>query len=70
MASCPPITDPGNAASAIHPSVRLIAPVHTPVGSRTTRRRGRTLDGRTKPDLVAPGERITSAAAGADGRGI
>ena len=46
------------------PSDRCIATDRTPTVSRSTPRRGPTLDGRPKPDLVAPGEGITSAATG------
>jgi subtilisin family serine protease len=57
------ITDPGNAASAITVgSVHRYRP-HT-YGITFDSSKGPTLDGRTKPDLVAPGERITSAATG------
>jgi subtilisin family serine protease len=58
------ITDPGNAAEAITVgSTHRISP-HT-FGVSYTSSKGPTLDGRLKPDLVAPGERITSAATGA-----
>jgi subtilisin family serine protease len=58
------ITDPGNAAKAITVgSTHRYAP-HT-YGVSYTSSKGPTLDGRLKPDLVAPGERITSAATGA-----
>ena len=57
------ITDPGNAAKAITVgSTHRFAP-HT-FGVSYTSSKGPTLDGRLKPDLVAPGERITSAATG------
>jgi subtilisin family serine protease len=62
------ITDPGNAATAITVgSVHRYQP-HT-FGITFDSSKGPTLDGRMKPDLVAPGERITSAATGqlADG---
>jgi subtilisin family serine protease len=62
------ITDPGNAATAITVgSVHRYRP-HT-FGVTFDSSKGPTLDGRLKPDLVAPGERITSAATGklADG---
>lgn len=62
------ITDPGNAAGAITVgSVHRYRP-HT-YGVTFDSSKGPTLDGRVKPDLVAPGERITSAATGrlADG---
>ncbi|HME50117.1 S8 family peptidase [Mycobacterium sp.] len=57
------ITDPGNAATAITVgSVHRYRP-HT-YGVTFSSSKGPTLDGRRKPDLVAPGERITSAATG------
>jgi subtilisin family serine protease len=57
------ITDPGNAACAITVgSVHRYKP-HT-YGVTFNSSKGPTLDGRTKPDVVAPGERIASAAAG------
>lgn len=57
------ITDPGNATTAITVgSVHRYRP-HT-YGITFTSSKGPTLDGRLKPDLVAPGERITSAATG------
>ena len=57
------ITDPGNAAGAITVgSVHRYRP-HT-YGVTFDSSKGPTLDGRLKPDLVAPGERITSAATG------
>ena len=57
------ITDPGNSASAITVgSVHRYRP-HT-YGVTFNSSKGPTLDGRRKPDLVAPGERITSAATG------
>jgi subtilisin family serine protease len=57
------ITDPRNAASAITVgSVHRYRP-HT-YGVTFNSSKGPTLDGRPKPDLVAPGERITSAATG------
>jgi subtilisin family serine protease len=57
------ITDPGNAAKAITVgSTHRYAP-HT-YGISYTSSKGPTLDGRLKPELVAPGERITSAATG------
>jgi subtilisin family serine protease len=63
------ITDPGNAARAITVgSSHRFAP-HT-YGITYTSSKGPTLDGRLKPDLVAPGERITSAATGAMRDGI
>jgi len=57
------ITDPGNAACAITVgSVHRYRP-HT-YGVTFDSSKGPTLDGRLKPDLVAPGEGITSAATG------
>ena len=57
------ITDPGNAATAITVgSVHRYRP-HT-YGVTFNSSKGPTLDGRPKPDLVAPGEGITSAATG------
>jgi subtilisin family serine protease len=57
------ITDPGNAATAITVgSVHRYRP-HT-YGVTFNSSKGPTMDGRTKPDLVAPGEAITSAATG------
>jgi subtilisin family serine protease len=57
------ITDPGNAAKAITVgSTHRYAPHQ--YGVSYTSSKGPTLDGRLKPDLVAPGERITSAATG------
>lgn len=58
------INDPGNAERAITVgSTHRDAP-HT-FGISYFSSRGPTGDGRRKPDLVAPGERITSAASGA-----
>jgi subtilisin family serine protease len=63
------ITDPGNAAEAITVgSTHRFAP-HM-YGISYTSSKGPTLDGRLKPDLVAPGERITSAATGAMRDGV
>jgi subtilisin family serine protease len=63
------ITDPGNAAGAITVgSVHRYRP-HT-YGVTFDSSKGPTLDGRRKPDLVAPGERITSAATGQMARGV
>jgi subtilisin family serine protease len=57
------ITDPGNAASAITVgSVHRYRP-HT-YGVSFDSSKGPTLDGRLKPEVVAPGEGITSAATG------
>jgi subtilisin family serine protease len=63
------IEDPGNAIHAItvgstHRSQPLA------YGVTNTSSKGPTLDGRLKPDLVAPGERITSAATGVLGARI
>lgn len=63
------ITDPGNSVKAITVgSTHRFAP-HT-FGISYTSSKGPTLDGRLKPDLVAPGERITSAATGAMRAGV
>ncbi|OHV03044.1 S8 family peptidase [Mycobacterium talmoniae] len=63
------ITDPGNAALAITVgSVHRYKP-HT-YGVTFDSSKGPTLDGRLKPDLVAPGERITSAATGQLAAGV
>ena len=63
------ITDPGNAADAITVgSVHRSRP-HT-YGITFDSSKGPTLDGRSKPDLVAPGERITSAATGLLAQGV
>lgn len=63
------ITDPGNSSTAITVgSVHRYRP-HT-YGVTFTSSKGPTLDGRLKPDLVAPGERITSAATGSLARGV
>ena len=57
------ITDPGNAATAMTVgSVHRYRP-HT-YGVTFNSSKGPTLDGRNKPDVVAPGECITSAATG------
>jgi subtilisin family serine protease len=63
------ITDPGNADTAITVgSVHRYRP-HT-YGVTFDSSKGPTLDGRAKPDLVAPGERITSAATGRMSEGV
>lgn len=63
------ITDPGNAATAITVgSVHRYRP-HT-YGITFDSSKGPTLDGRPKPDLVAPGEGITSAATGKLAAGV
>jgi len=59
------INDPGNAERAITVgSTHRDAPHSSGVSYFSSK--GPTGDGRRKPDLVAPGERITSAAAGAN----
>ena len=58
------ITDPGNATHAITVGSTHRYQPHT-YGVTYTSSKGPTLDGRLKPDLVAPGEHITSAATGA-----
>jgi subtilisin family serine protease len=58
------ITDPGNALHAITVGSTHRSEPHT-YGVTYTSSKGPTLDGRLKPDLIAPGERITSAATGA-----
>lgn len=57
------INDPGNAASAITVGATHRDAPHT-YGVSYFSSKGPTGDGRLKPDLVAPGERITSCAAG------
>ena len=57
------INDPGNAERAITVGSTHRDSPHT-FGISYFSSRGPTGDGRAKPDLVAPGERITSAAAG------
>ena len=57
------ISDPGNSASAITVGSTHRYRPHT-YGVTFDSSKGPTLDGRSKPDLVAPGERITSAATG------
>jgi subtilisin family serine protease len=57
------ITDPGNAARAITVGSTHRDRPHS-YGVTFASSKGPTLDGRLKPDLVAPGERITSCAAG------
>ena len=56
------INDPGNAARAITVGSTSSSPHSTGVSYFSSK--GPTGDGRMKPDLVAPGERIISAAAG------
>ena len=63
------ITDPGNAIHAITVGSTHRSQPHT-YGVTYTSSKGPTLDGRLKPDLIAPGERITSAATGALSNGI
>jgi len=58
------INDPGNAALAITVGATHRDSPHT-FGVSYFSSKGPTGDGRLKPDLVAPGERITSCAAGA-----
>jgi subtilisin family serine protease len=60
-ASLATITDPGNADRAITVGSTHRDSPHTH-GVSFFSSKGPTLDGRPKPDLVAPGERITSAA--------
>ena len=57
------ITDPGNAANAITVGATHRSDPHT-YGVSYFSRRGPTGDGRLKPDLVAPGEKITSTVPG------
>lgn len=57
------INDPGNAANAITVGATHRDSPHT-YGVSYFSSKGPTGDGRLKPDLVAPGERITSCAAG------
>lgn len=57
------INDPGNAALAITVGSTHRESPHT-FGISYFSSKGPTADGRLKPDLVAPGERITSCAAG------
>lgn len=63
------ITDPGNAVSAISVGSTHRSQPHA-YGVTPTSSKGLTLDGRLKPDLVAPGQRITSAATGSFINGI
>jgi subtilisin family serine protease len=63
------ITDPGNAEQAITVGSTHRYRPHT-FGITFDSGKGPTVDGRAKPDLVAPGERITSAATGAMRAGI
>jgi subtilisin family serine protease len=57
------ITDPGNAARAITVGSTHRDEPHR-FGVTYTSSKGPTMDGRMKPDVLAPGERITSAATG------
>jgi subtilisin family serine protease len=57
------INDPGNAAGAITVGATHRSAPHT-YGVSYFSSKGPTADGRLKPDLVAPGERITSCATG------
>jgi serine protease AprX len=59
------INDPGNAALAITVGATHRDAPHT-YGVSYFSSKGPTGDGRLKPDLVAPGERITSCAAGSN----
>lgn len=56
------INDPGNAARAITVGSTSLKPYSTGVSYFSSK--GPTGDGRLKPDLVAPGERVVSAGAG------
>ncbi|MFT4219860.1 MAG: S8 family peptidase [Microbacterium sp.] len=56
------INDPGNAARAITVGSTSVKPYTTGVSYFSSK--GPTGDGRMKPDLVAPGERVVSAGAG------
>ncbi|MER7706832.1 S8 family peptidase [Kitasatospora sp. NPDC097605] len=56
------INDPGNAAGAITVGSTSTNPYRTGVSYFSSK--GPTGDGRLKPDLVAPGERVVSAASG------
>lgn len=56
------INDPGNAARAITVGSTSLKPYATGVSYFSSK--GPTGDGRLKPDLVAPGERVVSAGAG------
>ena len=63
------ITEPGHAADVITVGSTHRDSPHT-FGVSYTSAKGPTLDGRLKPDLVAPGEKITSAAAGRIRKGV
>jgi subtilisin family serine protease len=63
------ITDPGNAIRAITVGSTHRSQPYT-YGVANSSSKGPTLDGRPKPDLIAPGERITSAGTGALINGI
>jgi subtilisin family serine protease len=63
------ISDPGNAASAITVGSTHKDSPHV-YGVSYTSSKGPTLDGRVKPDLVAPGEHIASAASAAFCKGV
>jgi subtilisin family serine protease len=63
------ITDPGNADRAITVGSTHRDQPHT-FGVTYASSKGPTLDGRLKPDLLAPGEHITSCASGALRAGI
>ena len=62
------ITDPGNAELAITVGATDRVLPHE-YGASYFSSKGPTMDGRHKPDLLAPGERITSCAAGREGTG-
>ena len=62
------ITDPGNAASVLTVGATHRSSPHT-YGVSYFSSRGPTGDGRVKPDLVAPGEKILGPVPGADGPG-
>src|SRR4029077_16962451 len=63
------ITDPRHAIHANTVGATHRSQPHT-YGVTSTPRKGPTVDGRPKPDLIAPGERITSAGTGALINGI
>ena len=62
------ITDPGNAELAITVGATHRFLPHE-YGASFFSSKGPTMDGRHKPDLLAPGEKITSCAAGREGTG-
>ena len=63
------IQDPGNADGAITVGSTHRSTPHRHGVSHFSSK-GPTIDGRLKPDLVAPGERITSCAAGKEGAAV